>query len=367
MKANNLFTVSLSELKTPTQQNMGTGGASRIMHHRDNPRRSYLQSNQLGPLPLPFAAERIAECQTQTLFSYHQASSTLGSFVLMNTDNLPSGGKITEEYTHKDSVSIKLVGDIGLRGNRQAQVAKIIGYSVRESKRNNQHPLVLVVGDWVYPRGPSEDSPNEIKRIQNSVLNNYFDLTKKCSVRGVLGNHEYGDNQKAADPSVFINLAKQYNMTVDRYGRHSIHSKHFIVELYSIDSTTIAVDDQQVEWIIQELTESLNREQEHGKKTWRLVVSHHPIVSFGLHQGETNYLGSLFDTQSIDFWLSGHEHDIEIIAQGPNNPPTLVSGTGSTQREIEQNQKAAYMTNECGFLELNIHEQDIKVNIKRIE
>lgn len=362
-----VFPISLSQLKSPDAQNVNYGVCAKVANETVNPRREFLKSNQFGPLPLPFSTDRLTESQTQSLFSYQQASSQLGSFVLMNTDNLPPGAQVTIDNTDKSTVSIKLVGDIGLKGSRQTEVAKSIEYSVRHSKKNNHHPLVLVVGDWVYPRGPVKDTRKETERTQKSVLNSYQGLTRKCSVRGVLGNHEYGDNQKAADPALFMALAKKNNITVDRYGRYTIEAANFAIDVLSIDSTTIAVDDKQVEWIINEIANSLEREEEQGKKIWRVVVSHHPIVSYGLHAGETTYLGHLFDNKNIDFWLSGHEHDIEVIPQGIKNPPTIVSGTGSAQREIEPNPNAAFLTNDLGFIDLEITKDDIQVDLKLIK
>jgi tartrate-resistant acid phosphatase type 5 len=326
-----------------------------------NVRQLYAQSGQLGPLPLPFPTERLLKTQIQSLQPYRQVSSKQGSFVLLNTDKLPAGGSVHKEKTNCASVSIKLVGDIGLRGTIQFDVAKSIEYSIRTSKKSNQHPFVLVVGDWVYPRGPVDNSTEEARRTQSDVLNVYQKLSKKCMVTGVLGNHEYGDNKMAADPAVFMKLAEQNGIQVNRYGRHTIESEKFKADVFFIDSTVIAVDDKQVQWISDEISTSMAEEQETGKKTWRLIASHHPIVSFGMHASETTYIGELFDTSNIDLWLSGHEHDIEIIPARTNSPPTIVSGTGSTQRGIDMHPEAAFLSNEAGFVNLQINEYDIQI------
>jgi hypothetical protein len=204
----------------------------------------YEQSGQYGPLPLPFPTKRLLECQTQSLSTYQQISSKLGSFVLLNTEQLPSGGQVFQEKTDCNSISIKLVGDIGLKGKTQLNVAKSIEHSVQNSQKNNQHPLVLVVGDWVYPRGPVDHSTTEAQRTNNEVLNLYQDLAKKCTVRGVLGNHEYGDNQMAANPAIFLDLAKRCGIHANRYNRHTIESENFSIDLFLIDSTVIATDDK---------------------------------------------------------------------------------------------------------------------------
>jgi hypothetical protein len=357
--------VSLSSLRTESPSNLEQTGSKSSW--AANVRQLYMQSGQLGPLPLPFPTERLLHCQTQALLPYKQLSSKEGSFVLLNTDKLPAGGEVHEEKTNCASVSVKLVGDIGLRGKMQFDVAKSIEYSIRSSKRSNQHPLVLVVGDWVYPRGPVNKSHEEAKRTQSEVLNVYQKLTKKCSVRGVLGNHEYGDNKMASDPAAFMDLAKQNGIQVNRYGRHTIESENFTVDVFLLDSTVIAVDDKQVQWISDEISKSITKEQETGKKTWRIVSSHHPIVSFGLHASETTYISDLIDTSHIDLWLSGHEHDIEIIPARTNSPPTIVSGTGSTKRPIHPHPDATFLSNKPGFVNLQINEHDIQIKPELID
>jgi hypothetical protein len=260
----NQNTISLSSLKDESPSHLEQTGSRSTW--AVNARQLYLQSGQFGPLPLPFPTERLLQCNTQALLPYQQVSNKQGSFVLLNTDKLPPGGEVHEEKTNCASISVKLVGDIGLRGTMQFDVAKSIEYSIRNSKRSNQHPLVLVVGDWVYPRGPVDQSTQEAKRIQSEVLNVYQQLTKKCLVKGVLGNHEYGDHKMASNPAVFMDLAKNNGIQINRYGRHTIESEHFTVDVFLLDSTVIAVDDKQVQWISDEISKSITKEQDTGKK-----------------------------------------------------------------------------------------------------
>jgi hypothetical protein len=98
-------------------------------------------------------------------------SSKQGSLCLLNTDKLPAGGKVYEEKTACTSVCVKFVGDIGLRGKTQFDVAKSIKYSIRTSKKSNQHPL-----------------------------------------------------QNGSRPCGFMNLAEQSGIQANRYGRHTIVS-----------------------------------------------------------------------------------------------------------------------------------------------
>jgi hypothetical protein len=98
-----------------------------------------------------------------------------------------------------------------------------------------------------------------------------------------------------------------------------------------------------------------------------MVASHHPIVSFGSHASQTTYIQDLFNTSHIDLWLSGHEHDIEIIPAKSNIPPTIISGTGSTQRPIHSHPDAMFLSNKPGFINLQINEHDIQIKPELIE
>ena len=91
-------------------------------------------------------------------------------------------------------------------------------------------------------------------------------------------------------------------------------------------------------------------------------MGHHPLLSYGLHYGETTYLtdllgGSLAD---IDLYCCGHEHDLEYIEQ-PGLPPVLLSGTSSESRGISPTPDAAFASGDYGFACLSVDHQQIGI------
>lgn len=83
-----------------------------------------------------------------------------------------------------------------------------------------------------------------------------------------------------------------------------------------------ARDDQQYQW--------LNAALKRSTATWKIVVGHYPVFSSGLH-GDTDELVRdlypLLRRHDVDFYLSGHDHDLEFVRRGDVN--FIVSGTGS--------------------------------------
>lgn len=196
------FSIPLSKLANPTCQE-----AARTLN---NPRREFLKSGQYGPPPLPLAMKNILErSKIRHAPCYSEASKKLaqeklyplhfsitntktfshtdrdmlafralllkknGSYALTNTHLLPAVSQPTEEHTNCNTVSIKVVGDIGYPCEQQTRVAEAIAQSVENSKDHEQHPTVMVVGDWVYSDDPGDAPLDTLKSTQDKALSSY--------------------------------------------------------------------------------------------------------------------------------------------------------------------------------------------------
>jgi len=85
---------------------------------------------------------------------------------------------------------------------------------------------------------------------------------------------------------------------------------------------------------------------------WKIVVGHHPVYSNGRHGDTPELVSAIPDVlhrQKVDFYISGHEHDLQDI-EDPKNPNLryITSGGGSKTRL-----ESGYGHNKSNFFSMN--------------
>lgn len=162
----------------------------------------------------------------------------------------------------------------------------------------------------------------------------------------VLGNHDYRGSTDAQLhlhqhdprwnlPSLFHVKRFQFS---DRNQLHSvcflfIDTSPFISRYYTssipqlVQNVRAANVTEQLLWI----QSKLSGFQE--TCAWRFVVGHHPAYSGGEHgnnQEIIDMLTPIFESFNVDFYLTGHDHDLQHLRA--NGIDYIVSGAGSTVR-----------------------------------
>jgi hypothetical protein len=98
--------------------------------------------------------------------------------------------------------------------------------------------------------------------------------------------------------------------------------------------------------------------------TWLIAVAHHPLISNGDH-GDNGPLqkawGPLFDRAGVDFYLCGHDHDVQHLETGgplARRPSLLmVGGGGATTRPIRIDRRGPFSKAAHGFAHLTFTPQ----------
>ena len=102
-------------------------------------------------------------------------------------------------------------------------------------------------------------------------------------------------------------------------------------------------------------------------KPWNIVFGHHPIYSKGGH-GDTDlvqqFIWNILFEQEVDFYLSGHDHQLNALRKGDSGTYYLVSGAGGAHyRDREDikdfstsNAESLFVHRDTGFLWMEIHE-----------
>ncbi len=95
-----------------------------------------------------------------------------------------------------------------------------------------------------------------------------------------------------------------------------------------------------------------------GHPRWLLCCAHHPLFSNGAH-GDNGVLqttwGKLFQRYHVDFYICGHDHDLQHL-QVPGYDTTflLVGGGGGGTRPMRRDNRGPFSRTSRGFLHLRL-------------
>jgi acid phosphatase len=128
----------------------------------------------------------------------------------------------------------------------------------------------------------------------------------------------------------------------------------FVTSYYTNPPTFSDLNQQDTSLQLQWLNTTLSVTAE----TWKIVVGHHPVYSVGLH-GNTPELiqrfKPIFLNNKVDFYLSGHDHDLEHLKVAGESVNYLVSGGGSENYPILSNTNSLFAQPTPGLLVMTVY------------
>jgi acid phosphatase len=179
----------------------------------------------------------------------------------------------------------------------------------------------VLLGDNFYPSGVSSVHDGQWKDLYEDTF------SPKIPSFAVLGNHDYLRSPEAQVMYTYQSSSWKmpffyYDMTV-RLHREDIHFIFIDTCLLAEDITTpllmgntAAIDayrelvasykNKQKAWLEDTLRASTSR--------WKVVCGHYPVISDGPHTTSAElraYLLPLFEHFGVDFYLSGHDHNLQ--------------------------------------------------------
>lgn len=250
------------------------------------------------------------------------------------------------------------VGDAGTGRFGQQQVADAMaGYAARS-------PLsfVLFLGDNFYEFGVKSIDDEQWRTKFESV---YTAPSLQIPFYAVLGNHDYRGNPQAQVEYTIHNT--RWRMPARYYTFSRTANDSTTVQFFCLDTQPMAylrASDlesgkdtgsymPQLRWLKQELSASQAR--------WRIAAGHHPVYSNGFH-GNNAVLGSLleplFDAYNVNFYLCGHDHDLQLL-RPVNDVHYVVSGGGGKHRDVKWQENTIYAATNLGFTSFMITQIEV--------
>ena len=223
---------------------------------------------------------------------------------------------------------------------------------------------MFLLGDNFYPRGIKRDLS-----IRDPQFNLFSDVLAGSAPPGltfypILGNHDWmGDTNAQVNFSL---LDPRWHMPSVYYFERFALGEGVDVCVWFID--TERFDGTQVGWLRDSLA------SERGTCTWTIVNGHYPVFTGGEYATSStlerfkNILHPILNDYSIDLYLSGHEHQSQILKDDNNHTVYVVAGAISDMRR-ERPRGHAHLrwidSHTVGFAELRISSSELRVIFHR--
>ena len=253
------------------------------------------------------------------------------------------------------AVRFLVVGDWGTGGTLQKQVAAGMATVAGRARPT----AILSVGDNIYNSGvDSVDDP----QWQTKFERVYDAPSLAVPWWAILGNHDYRGNVRAQID--YHRRNPRWNMP-NTYWKTSFQSDDDVtkIDVLGLDTQQLTTKasgwKDQLTWLETMLGTST--------ATWRLVLGHHPMRSYG-HYGDTpllvRELRPLLEQGMTDMYFCGHEHDLQVIQHPEDGFLCAVSGAGAGTRPSKQGPHTKFAASHGGFMSVKVtaHRLDLVVH-----
>jgi acid phosphatase len=258
----------------------------------------------------------------------------------------------------KGALQFLVVGDWGTGGALQRAVAAGMA-TVAASKLLD---AILSVGDNIYTNGvDSVDDP----QWQTKFEHIYAAPALAVPWWAILGNHDYRGSVTAQID--YHRKNPRWNMPAT-YWRHTFRTDDDVtsVDVLGLDTQQLLTKatgwQQQVAWVEQTLGTSTAR--------WRFVLGHHPMRSYG-HYGDTPVLvreiQPILNRHAADMYVSGHDHDLQVIRHPDDSFLSAVSGAGGGVRKTQQGSHSLFAAAHGGFMSLSVDARHLDLHVHRAD
>jgi tartrate-resistant acid phosphatase type 5 len=238
--------------------------------------------------------------------NFQPTEPTFGSDT--SVPRLPAIGADVAEPARVGTVRIVVLGDYGVAGLREQQVAELV--------HDLEPDYVLTTGDNNYPVGAASTIDANIGQYFSDFIYPYKGAYPSRANTNrffpVLGNHDWYTDNAAAYLNYFTLPGNE------RYYDVVLGDVHFFAldsDPHEPDGTTAT--STQARWLQQRLAAS--------KSPFNIVAMHHPPYSSGSH-GNTPNMQWPYGEWGADLVLAGHDHSYERL--NIDGVTYVVSGLG---------------------------------------
>lgn len=245
-------------------------------------------------------------------------------------------------------------GDFGFHTPLREQNVQMM----HQFKKQNKVDAILSLGDNFYNYGVKSTNDPQWQDFEKT----FHPL--QCPFYAVLGNHDYLGNIKAQMDYASIHKNTHWKMPFRYYDKTFISDDGACVNVFFLDTFTLCPQESRLNSIAMGMLDFdqlfrhkdweqykwLERNLEKSTATWKVVVGHYPVFSNGHHGSNNDLITDLLPIMKrhgVDFYLSGHDHDLEFMRKEDIN--FIVSGTGCSSNPVSLSHQSIYASDSTTF------------------
>ncbi|HVG26321.1 MAG TPA: metallophosphoesterase [Acidobacteriaceae bacterium] len=240
------------------------------------------------------------------------------------------------------SPHIFMIGDWGTDKYEDQQVAVATAMKDWVDKRNIHPGALWLLGDnWYGNMGTGFDSPRWQRQYEQMYPRSHF----PGPTYAVLGNHDY-EFKVSSKVDLQLGYAAHTPGTrwsmPNRWYTFKYPEKDPVVTFICLDTNLPGSKSDFFPWSF-----TMKKDQRDEQDTWFraelakprstpfvAVVAHHPLYTNGIHKD--NHLlikdwDALIRQYKVDFWISGHDHDLQHLEFAGHPTSFFISGGGGAE------------------------------------
>jgi len=263
----------------------------------------------------------------------------IASIIASEVKNAPAEKpQLTKMPSHGEETPLRFLalGDWGAGTELQKDVAA----SMNAYAMTNPIDMIISTGDNIYGKGvKSVDDPQWKTKFEDVYIGEH--LQKPWYA--IFGNHDYLGNLPAQIEYSKVN--PQWNFP-DFYYNFEQKAGDASIEFFMLD-TNLLVEGNDFNMLVW-LEESL----EASTAYWKIVVGHHMIRSYGVYGDQRfmiNKVKPILDYYNVDMYLSGHDHDLQLIKHPEDRYYQAISGAGGGSRDTSWGEHSLFSETNGGF------------------
>jgi hypothetical protein len=268
---------------------------------------------------------------------------------------VPEAGMLSAGRTQR--VDLLAMGDWGTGRDGQRIVAKALADYVRST--DAEFDGMLLAGDNFYVRLRGVEDPQWRTLFEQMYDPDVLDFPFYAS----LGNHDYEQDKRQVQLDYArLNPRSRWKLPSPWY-RIDFPRESPLVTVFMLDSNRDLMPREH--WHAQNrwLRDQLRERDKLG--TWVLCVAHHPMFSNGDH-GDIGPLqktwGTLFEEHGVDFYVCGHDHDLQHLQiSGWEMSFVLCGGGGAGVRPMRHDRRGPFSRSLNGFAHFTFTPQQVLV------
>jgi len=186
----------------------------------------------------------------------------------------------------------------------------------------------------------------------------------------VFGNHDYKGNTQAEID--YSKISRRWRMTEHYYTFVKKINDSISARFIFIDTPPLIGEyrnnpagypdavkqdaDKEIKWLKDVLANS--------KEQWKLVFGHHPVYSASKKHGNTQEMidrvKPLLEQYDAQFYICGHDHDMQHLHERGGKVEYIVTGTGGETRPSSSNELSVFSKSEPGFSVISLKADSLK-------